>query len=159
MNRPLRRLVVVAALSAAVLVGGMPRRAAIEAASPPATADLNAVMTVALGVAVPTLDPGIPAGTPAATVRRHIYEGLVAMTEDGKIVGELARDWSVSPNGLVWTFHLQRGVQFHDGAPFDAAVLGVWTHGRAGDLAAERKGIIGLTAVDIIECLPAALQA
>jgi len=122
-NRPLRRLVVVAALSAAVLVGGMPRRAAIEAASPPATADLNAVMTVALGVAVPTLDPGIPAGTPAATVRRHIYEGLVAMTEDGKIVGELAREWSVSPNGLVWTFHLQRGVQFQDGTAFDAAAM------------------------------------
>jgi len=43
--------------------------------------------------------------------------------------------------------------------PFDAAVMAVWTHGRAGDMAAERTGILGLTAVDILDCLPDALQA
>jgi len=42
--------------------------------------------------------------------------------------------------------------------PFDAAVMAVWTHGRAGDMAAERTGILGLTAVDILDCLPDALQ-
>jgi len=42
--------------------------------------------------------------------------------------------------------------------PFDAAVLAVWAHGRAGDLAAERRGILGLTALDILDCVPQALQ-
>jgi len=42
--------------------------------------------------------------------------------------------------------------------PFDAAVLAVWAHGRAGDLAAERLGILGLTALDILDCLPQALR-
>jgi NAD(P)H-hydrate epimerase len=43
-------------------------------------------------------------------------------------------------------------------APFDAAVLAVWAHGRAGDLAAERCGVLGLTAVDILDCIPDALR-
>ena len=43
-------------------------------------------------------------------------------------------------------------------APFDAAVLGVWAHGRAGDMAAERWGIPGLTALDILNCVPQVLR-
>jgi NAD(P)H-hydrate epimerase len=42
-------------------------------------------------------------------------------------------------------------------APFDAAVLGVWAHGRAGDLAAQRLGILGMIATDILSCLPEVL--
>ncbi|MEA3366548.1 MAG: NAD(P)H-hydrate dehydratase [Planctomycetota bacterium] len=42
--------------------------------------------------------------------------------------------------------------------PFEAAVLAVWAHGRAGDLAAERLGTLGLTAWDILGCVPEALR-
>ncbi|MBM4018638.1 MAG: NAD(P)H-hydrate dehydratase [Planctomycetes bacterium] len=42
--------------------------------------------------------------------------------------------------------------------PFEAAVLAVWAHGRAGDLAAKRRGILGLTALDILGCVPEALK-
>ena len=42
--------------------------------------------------------------------------------------------------------------------PFDAAVLAVWAHGRAGDLAAQRLGVLSLTALDILGCLPEALS-
>jgi len=41
---------------------------------------------------------------------------------------------------------------------FEAAVLGVWAHGRAGDLAAERLGILGLTAMDLLGCVPEVLR-
>ncbi|MBM3321688.1 MAG: NAD(P)H-hydrate dehydratase [Candidatus Eisenbacteria bacterium] len=40
----------------------------------------------------------------------------------------------------------------------EAARLGVWLHGRAGDRAAERKGEAGLVAGDLIESLPDALR-
>jgi len=36
---------------------------------------------------------------------------------------------------------------------FDAAVLGVYVHGMAGDIAAEKVGQVSLIATDIIECL------
>jgi NAD(P)H-hydrate epimerase len=41
---------------------------------------------------------------------------------------------------------------------FDAAVLGAWTHGRAGDLAADAVGQTALCAVDVLTHLPAALR-
>jgi NAD(P)H-hydrate epimerase len=41
---------------------------------------------------------------------------------------------------------------------FDAAVLGAWVHGRAGDLAALQLGQTALTATDIIEHLPAVFR-
>ena len=34
-------------------------------------------------------------------------------------------------------------------SPRDAAILGVWAHGRAGDLAAEKTGQVGLIASDL----------
>ena len=43
--------------------------------------------------------------------------------------------------------------------PFEAAVLGAWAHGRAGDFAAAQFGEISLTAVDLLDHLPAALVA
>ena len=42
-------------------------------------------------------------------------------------------------------------------SPFDAACLGVWAHGRAGDLAAARMGQTSLIATDLLDDLPAAL--
>ncbi len=34
--------------------------------------------------------------------------------------GDLATDWSVSDDGLEWTFTLRQGVTFHNGDPFTA---------------------------------------
>ena len=45
----------------------------------------------------------------------NIYEGLVARTPEQEIVPSLASDWSVSHDGLTYTFTLREGVLFHDG--------------------------------------------
>ena len=42
---------------------------------------------------------------------------------------------------------------------FDAAVLGAWVHGHAGDLAAADLGQAALTAADVLGYLPAAVRA
>jgi peptide/nickel transport system substrate-binding protein len=44
-------------------------------------------------------------------------------SQDGKIVGDLAQSWSISPDGLVYTFKLHEGVTFHDGSPLTSADL------------------------------------
>lgn len=43
-------------------------------------------------------------------------------------------------------------------APDDAAMMGVWIHGRAGDLARQQYGVSGMTALHILEQLPQALK-
>lgn len=43
-------------------------------------------------------------------------------------------------------------------SPFDAACLGTYLHGLAGDIAAERKGMISLISTDICDCLPDAIR-
>ena len=42
---------------------------------------------------------------------------------------------------------------------FEAAVLGVHLHGRAGDFAAEKHGVVSMVASDILDSLPAAFKA
>lgn len=51
-----------------------------------------------------------------------IFDLLVDVDPDtAEIVPELARSWDISDDNLTYTFHLQEGVVFHDGAPVTAA--------------------------------------
>ena len=49
-----------------------------------------------------------------------IFNGLVKYDKDVNVVGDLAESWDISKDGLVITFHLRKGVKWHDGAPFTA---------------------------------------
>ena len=46
--------------------------------------------------------------------------------------GDLAADWSVSDDGLEWTFNLREGVTWHNGDPFTADDV-VYTYNRSKD--------------------------
>src|SRR5438093_6733431 len=52
-----------------------------------------------------------------------VYSGLIQYDPDdpSKIVPDLAERWTVSPDGKTYTFHLRKGVKWHDGRPFSAA--------------------------------------
>ncbi|MCC5974467.1 MAG: ABC transporter substrate-binding protein [Rubellimicrobium sp.] len=50
-----------------------------------------------------------------------VYNRLVDVDDDFNILPELATDWSISEDGLTWTFTLREGVTFHDGSAFTAA--------------------------------------
>lgn len=47
--------------------------------------------------------------------RLRVAETLVTIDPDGKLAPELAKSWSVSNDGLSWTFVIRDGVRFHDG--------------------------------------------
>jgi len=67
-----------------------------------------------------------PTANTAAAIDRvvfsNLYEGLVKVDRDGKYVPGLATKWDVSPDGKVYTFHLRKGVRFHNGEPFTSQV-------------------------------------
>src|SRR3972149_5035313 len=51
-----------------------------------------------------------------------VYSGLLHYEPDdpSKIAADLAERWTVSPDGKTYTFHLRKGVKWHDGQPFSA---------------------------------------
>lgn len=49
-----------------------------------------------------------------------IFNGLVKYDTDLSIIGDLAESWDISPDGLVITFHLRKGVRWTDGVEFTA---------------------------------------
>nr|WP_202451416.1 ABC transporter substrate-binding protein [Streptomyces sp. SID4948] len=51
----------------------------------------------------------------------NVYEGLFKLTDDGKIQNQLATGYTVSPDGLTYTFTLRPGVKFHSGRTLTAA--------------------------------------
>ncbi len=82
---------------------------------------LGADVTLGMQLEPPMLDP--TAGAAAAideVVYANVFEGLVRFGQDGSVKPGLAKSWEISDFGLVYTFHLQEGVTFHDGTTFDA---------------------------------------
>lgn len=67
-----------------------------------------------------TLDPQATAATLAFQVNKSLYDTLVEPDDDGKLVPALAESWTVSSDGLTWTFKLRSGVKFHHGKTLDA---------------------------------------
>ncbi len=68
-----------------------------------------------------TLDPQGTSGTLTFQVLRSIYDTLIEPNEAGELVPALAERWDISDDGLLWTFHLRRGVVFHHGIEFTSA--------------------------------------
>ncbi len=50
-----------------------------------------------------------------------LYNRLVMLDADSRILPDLAGSWEVGADGLEYTFHLRDGVRWHDGHPFQAA--------------------------------------
>lgn len=66
------------------------------------------------------LDPGVVEDGDTIDLLQQVFEGLVAYGEDNKIQGILAKDWTVSEDGRIYTFNIKEGVKFHSGRELTA---------------------------------------
>src|SRR4028118_915134 len=107
------RLLAVALLLVAACGGG----GATQFNTPPGT------LEVGLEAEPPELDPNLSSSYVDRQVMASIYDRLVDIDENGKIVPMLAESYEVSDDGKTYTFKLRQGVQFHDGEPFDAEAV------------------------------------
>lgn len=65
----------------------------------------------------------------------NVYEGLVAVGDDGSIVPALADSWTISDDGLTYTFEL-RDATFHDGSALTTSDV-IWSLQRVSAESAE----------------------
>jgi peptide/nickel transport system substrate-binding protein len=78
--------------------------------------DPNASVAIRLTLGPSNLDIRETAGAPLDQILiDNVYQGLVALTPDQKIVPALASGYHVSSDALTYTFTLRTGVTFHDG--------------------------------------------
>ena len=61
-------------------------------------------------------DPATLTAWDQTIVAANILEGLVRLNPEGTGIEEgIAKEWSVSEDGLTWTFILREGAKFHNG--------------------------------------------
>lgn len=70
-----------------------------------------------------TLNPAYAFLTESYTIFDLVYSTLVTEAADGSYMGVLAKDWSVSDDGLTWTYHLKDNIQWHNGEAFTAGQM------------------------------------
>ena len=97
-----------------------------------------------LDVAMTTMDIA------SEVVYGSVYEKLVAFSIDNQLIPELAESWELSDENRVYTYHLRRGVLFHNGEEMKAADV-VASMNRWIDAANNASSLVGgahFTAVD-----------
>jgi peptide/nickel transport system substrate-binding protein len=105
------------ALSVALLVLG-------AAGERPSEAQLANTLVVGLVAEPVALDPAQVTDLNSNRVGRRVVETLVAFADEStQIVPGLAESWTISKDGLNYTFKLRKGIAFHDGTPFNAAAV------------------------------------
>jgi len=100
------------------LVGALVACASMLSASLPATAQTE-LRVAESSFSGETVDP-INAGVGAGPFVPALFDFLVTMSPNGKPAPGLASSWSVSADGLDYTFNLRQGVKWHNGDDFTA---------------------------------------
>jgi len=114
----------------------------------------SATLRVRLNADIRSVNPGVNRNDATDGVVLHVVEGLVGYSENGTVEPLLAERVVVSDDGLTYTFHLRKGVTFHDGLELTSADV-VWNWKRYLDprtgwlCAAEYNGLNGIKVEDV----------
>lgn len=61
------------------------------------------------------INPILTIGTISRDLAEVIFDGLIRLDENLEAMPHLVSSWEILDGGLVWRFHLRKGVIFHDG--------------------------------------------
>lgn len=104
-------------VSATVIIAALLLTACVPRGTPVPSGGFT-TLTVGTTYIWDTANPAI--GWYGYVIRYLIYDTLVEEAGIGHFVPGLAESWTVSDDGLVWTFKIREGVTFHDGTPCTA---------------------------------------
>lgn len=106
-------------------------------------------LVIAIEGSISGLDPHNITDTNAISATSGMYETLVTFNEKQELVGQLAESYEVSDDSLTYTFHLRKGVKFHDGTDFNSeAVVANYNRVVDSDNKLQRRRVFVVTAED-----------
>jgi len=108
---------------------------------------------IGLQLEPPHLDPtSAAAGAIDQVLYANVFEGLTRFGPDGSVQPGLAASWTISDDGLSYTFQLREGVTFHDGTTFEASdVVFSLDRARAEDSTNAQKALFaGIESVEAL---------
>jgi peptide/nickel transport system substrate-binding protein len=116
-HRPLSVVVVLAVLIVSVL----PVIPATVAAQE--TPRRGGVLLAAIGADAPSLDPHQEQTFATLQPVAPLYSTLLQIDpyKYPNVIGDVAREWTIAPDGLTYTFKLHSNIRFHDGSPLTSA--------------------------------------
>lgn len=79
------------------------------------------VFVYGMGSDPETIDPQINSGGDGMTINSNLFEGLVVTDADLTSKPGVAESWSISDDGLVYTFNLRKDAKWSDGSPITTA--------------------------------------
>ncbi len=97
-------------------LAAIPALAALALAAPVAVAQ---ELRIAVSADVTTMDPHFFNLFPNNNVAEHIFDKLVQMDPDSKLIPGLAASWKTIDD-RTWEFRLRKDAKFHDGSPVTA---------------------------------------
>lgn len=77
-------------------------------------------IVVCVGPEPDTIDPALNSAVDGATLLIHAFEGLMSLDENGVPVEAQAESYTISDDGLTYTFKLRDGLKWSDGQPIVA---------------------------------------
>lgn len=80
-------------------------------------------MVIAVNENFISMDPHNTGDTNSNSVQAAMLEGLLGTDKDGKIIPQLAEEYTVSESALEYSFKLRENVKFHDGTDLTAEVV------------------------------------
>ena len=81
------------------------------------------VLLAVIGADPPSLDPHQESTFANIELVAPLYSTLLQLDPYSypKIIGDVATEWKIAPDGLTYTFKIRQGIRFHDGSPLTAA--------------------------------------
>ena len=108
-----------------VIAGGVYFYSSNRPGTPSTTTQAPTTLVVEEESQPDSMDPAVSYATSGWEVVEQVYQGLLAPNGQSytTYVGVLAQDWTVSADGMTYTFTLRPGVTFSNGDPFNAFVM------------------------------------
>src|SRR6266852_2914307 len=112
-------LVIVVALAVAIDCIGVVAPAMAQSETP----RRGGVLLAAIAADAPSLDPHQEQTFATIQPVAPLYSTLLQIDPYSypNVIGDVASEWKIAPDGLTYTFRIRPGIRFHDGSPLTAA--------------------------------------